>query len=72
MGDFEVLAEELEGEAEEGLVLRWCYFEAGKGDKNITRIRWVSGFSFEVMWSAIMLWMWEGTCSERTGGLVLI
>ena len=66
MGDFEVLAEELEGEAEEGLVLGGNLSLSWEGgDNGLTRMRCVSGFSLEVMWSAILLWLWEGACGKE-------
>jgi hypothetical protein len=37
------------------------------GDKELTRMRWVSGVSLEVMWSAILLWEWEWELEELGG-----
>lgn len=68
MGNFEVLAEELEGEAEEGLVLGEGLIRDGKRewkDKEHTRIRCVSGFSLEVMWSAMLLWKRDRRATKR-------
>jgi hypothetical protein len=78
VGGFEVLAEELEGEAEEGLVLgktvSWeCERWGGGPKRELTRMRCVSGFSLEVMWSAMLLWRRKGAWGrERAcGGLIL-
>lgn len=56
MGNFEVLAQEFEGEADERLVLG--VLEGGIANKETvlrTSRRCESGLSFEVMWSAILL-----------------
>jgi len=51
MGDFEVLAEEFVGEAEERLVLEGLVGAGRRGGEDVvyTRMRWESGFSLEVM-----------------------
>lgn len=57
VGDFEVFAEEFEGEAEEGLVLGLLVEKRWWGSFEVLRtsMRWDSGVSFEVMWSAMVL-----------------
>jgi hypothetical protein len=57
MCDFEVLSEELKRETKEGLVLVVVslVFEMLWTCELHTRMRWESGFNFEVMWSAMLL-----------------
>lgn len=62
MGDFEVLAEELEGEAKEGLVLDSeirCGVLFRICSNILTRSKCVSGSNLLVVWSA-MLQKWFG------------
>jgi hypothetical protein len=47
--DFEVLAEELEGKAEKRLILEKISRSKFRRGSLRTRMRWVSGFNFEVM-----------------------
>ena len=70
MGDFEVLAQELEREAEEGLVLdvslvvELC--RRGVGEKG-TSIKWASGFNLLVIWSAMLRELCAISCREAEG-----